>query len=164
MEAPLVAIQHVTHRPTALPPHLPPCLPLPDKVAHKPQKRPRPPSPAAPTKSRKHARQPHRPIRPLSLKRTTASQPQLEPPPPKCRSQSGTCSTPPPPSTNPPPRYLRPRPHPFSPHNEVLHASPPLPRGHQLTIILKLIQRVISLKKPRLQAPVIAAIDSPSTA
>jgi hypothetical protein len=61
--------------------HPPP--PLPDKVAHKPPKRPRPPSPAAHTKTRKHGRQPPRPVRPLSLKRGTASQPQPEPPPPK---------------------------------------------------------------------------------
>ena len=61
--------------------HPPPSLP--DKVAHKPPKRPRPPSPAAHAKARKHARQPPRPVRPLTLKRNTASQPQPEPPPPK---------------------------------------------------------------------------------
>ena len=84
MGTPLVALEHVTHRPTARPPpayHPPP--PLPDKVAHKPPKRPRPPPPAAHAKARKHARQPQRPVRPLSLKRNSASQPQPEPPPPK---------------------------------------------------------------------------------
>ena len=65
------------------PPAYDPPLPLPDKVAHKPPKRPRPPSPAAHTKARKHARQPPTPVRPLLLKRTTASQPQPELPPPK---------------------------------------------------------------------------------
>ena len=83
LEAPLVALQHMTHRPTAPPPTYHPASPLPDKVAHKPPKRPRPPSPAAQTRARKHARQPCKPVRPLSLKRTTASQPQPEPPPPK---------------------------------------------------------------------------------
>ena len=82
---PLVALQHVTHRPTAPPPpaYHPSPPPLPDKVAHKAPKRPRPPPPAAHAKTRKHARQPPRPVRPLSLKRKTTSQPQPEPPPPK---------------------------------------------------------------------------------
>ena len=65
------------------PPRLPPSAPLPDKVAHKPPKRPRPPSPAAHAKACKHARQPPRPVGPLSLKRNTASEPQPEPPPPR---------------------------------------------------------------------------------
>ena len=77
--------------------------PLPDKVAHKPPKRPRPPSPAAHAKARKHARQPPRPVRPLSLKRITASQPQPEPPPPKRPLTIRDMFNPPPPPPRPAP-------------------------------------------------------------
>ena len=163
MEAPLVALQHVTHRPTAPPPPRLSPPPLPDKVAHKPPKRPRPPSPAAHAKSQKHARQPPRPVRPLSLKRSTASQPQPEPPPPYGPLTIRDMFNPPPPSTSPPPRHLRPRLHPFSPHHRVLRTSPPLPREHKLTIVLTFVQRVISLKKPHLYTSLTPALDSPNT-
>ena len=89
--------------------HPPP--PLPDKVAHKPAKDPRPPSPAAHAKARKHARQPPRLVRPLSLKRNTASQPHPEPPPPKTAAHNPGHVQPPPlsldqhPPSPPPPLF-----------------------------------------------------------
>ena len=91
MEAPLVALQHVTHRPTAPSPSLPPSPPSPRQGYTQASKAPWPPSPAAHAKAQKHARQPRRPVRPLSLKRTTASQPQPDPRSPNSRSQSWTC-------------------------------------------------------------------------
>ena len=142
--------------------HPPPSLP--DKVAHKPPKRPRPPSPAAHAKARKHARQPPRLVRPLSLKRNTASQPQPEPPPPKRPLTIRDMFNPPPPSTSTPPRRLRPYFRPCSPHNKVLRTSPPLPREHKLTIVLIFVQRVISLKKPHLHVSLTPALNSPNTA
>ena len=114
---------------SAPPPYYPPS-PLLDKVARKPPKRPRPPSPAAHTMAPKHARQPPKPIRRLSLVRTTASQPQLEPPPPERPLTIRDMFNPAQPSTERPSCYLRPRPHSFSPHNEVLRTSPPLPCEH----------------------------------
>ena len=72
--------------------------PLPDKVAHKSPKRPRPSSPAAHTKARKHARQPPRPVRPLSLKRSTTTRS----PPPKRPLTIRDMFNPPPPSTSNP--------------------------------------------------------------
>ena len=165
MGTPLVALQHVTHRPTAPPPRLPaPPPPLPDKVAHKPPKRPRPPSPEAHTKAQKDARQTPRPVPPLSLKRSTARQPQPEPPPPKRPLTIRDMFKLPPPSTSTPPRRPRPRFRPFSPHNKVLRTRPPLPREHKLTIVLTLVQHVISLKKPHLHVSLRPALDSPNSA
>ena len=81
------------HTPPSPPTYHPPS-PLPDTVAHKPPKHPRPPSPAAHAKAPKHARQPLKPFRPLSLKRTTAGQPQPEPPPPKRLPRAHPCHPP----------------------------------------------------------------------
>ena len=164
MGTPLVALQHVTHPPTAPPPpayHPPP--PLPDKVAHKPPKRPRPRSPAAHAKARKHARQPPRPVRPLSLKRNTASQPQPEPPPPKRPLTIQDMFNLPPPLDQHPPSPPPPLFPPLLPHNKVLRTSPPLCREHKLTFVLIFVQRVISLKKPHLHVSLTPALNSPNT-
>ena len=163
MEAPLVALQHVTHRPAAPPP--PPITPppLPEKVAHKPPKRPRPPSPAAHAKARKHARQPPRPVRPLSLKRDTASQPQPEPPPPKRPLTIRDMFNLPPPLDPPPPSPPPSPPQPLLPASQGTSLQSPPPREHKLTIVLTFLQCVISLKKPHLYASLTPALDSPNT-
>ena len=127
MEAPLVALQHVTHRPTAPPPAYHPPFPVPDKVAHKPPKRPRPPSPAAHTKAQKAARQPPKPVRPLSLKRTTASQPQLEPPPPKRPLTIRDMLNPPPLRPAPPIAISAPAPTPSPRITRYFAPAPPSP-------------------------------------
>ena len=125
METPLVALQHVTHRPTVPPPRLPP-PPLPDKVAHKSPKRPRPPSPAAHTKARKHARQPPRPVRPLSLKRSTTTR---SPPPKRPLTIRDMFNPPPPPSTSNPPAASAPVSAPSPRITRYFAPVPPPPRA-----------------------------------
>ena len=79
--------------------------PPPDKVVHKPPKRPRPPSPATQARTRKHARQPPKHVSPLSLKRPSANPPQPEPPHPKKATHDPGRVQPRPP-LDPPPPYL----------------------------------------------------------
>ena len=165
MGTPLVALQHVTHRPTA-PPTLPTTLPPhPGQGCTQASKAPPPPIPCGTHQSSK-TRLPAPKARLASIAETQYRKPTLSraPAPQTAAHNQGHVQSSPSPSTSTPPRRLCPRFLPFSPHNEVLSTSPPLPREHKLTIVLTFVQRVISLKKPNLHVSLTPALDSPNSA
>ena len=165
METPLIALQHVTHRPTAPPPRLPPSPPPPGQSCTQASKAPPSPIPCGTHQSSK-TRPPAPKACPASIAETQYRKliSARAPAPQTAAHNPGHVPPPPPPSTSTPPCRIRPRFCPFSPHKKVLRTSPPLHREHKLTIVLTVVQRVISLKKPHLHVCLTPALDSPNTA